>query len=178
MPSDEERFSPGARVRQAYSAYLDSLYHGEYYKTMNSDVTTYARHFDFVIGLSAALSGGSGLGILGSPWMAVPCSLLTGASVVLTVAKQSYDWPAKSNFAAEMLEKNGRVAGKLKRLVEDIQATRKWTPEFEKQFSELRSEIDNMPQNKFPQLKLATRERLQDDIVRRETPKECWKPPQ
>jgi hypothetical protein len=170
------QISPKLRVKQTYDEYLDALYAIEYYKRVYKDVRSYSRHFDFIISLSGALSGGSGLGILASPWMAIPCSIITAAAVIFTVARQTYDWPARAAFAVDMIEKNGTLSGKLKNFVQDIQVTRAWNTEFDKRFDEIRSEVSNLPADKFPELSLTVRSSIQNEIIERECPQTWWKP--
>jgi hypothetical protein len=176
MPNAVVAISKRLRVKQVYDAYLDSVYEIDYYKKMYNDTIRYSRHFDFVIALSAALGGGSGLGILASSWMALPCSIITATALIISVAKQTYDWPAKAGFAVDMIERNGRLAGKLNNLVQDIQASRGWSSEFEKSYDELRLDINYLPQDKYSELSLSVREKIQEEIIRRENPAAWWKP--
>jgi hypothetical protein len=164
------------RVRQVYSAYLDTQYHVEYYRTYYGRIQDNSRIFEFVIALSALLSGGSGLGILATQWMAVPCGVITAFAVIFTAAKQTFDWPGKANFCVEMVDKNGRLAGQLKILVDDIKAARSWTNEFAKSFDTLRTEIANLPQDKLPKLPPEEQNRMQTGIIESEQPQHWWKP--
>jgi hypothetical protein len=168
--------SPKLRVKQAYDTYLDSLYDIECYKRVYNDTEKYGRHFEFVIALSGALSGGSGLGILASSWMAIPCSILTAIALILSVAKQTYAWPKRASFAVDMIERNGRIAGKLKDLVQDIQAFQNWNAEFQKRFDAVRSEINTLPAYIGPELNVQIRSSIQDEIINSERPEMWWKP--
>ncbi|WP_431284653.1 hypothetical protein ACQW02_07550 [Humitalea sp. 24SJ18S-53] len=169
-------FDAVVRVRQFYSAYLDSIYYVEYYRMMNSKVADYARHLDFLIALGAALGGGAGLGILASPWMALPCGIITGASLVVSAAKQSYNWPEKSKFCSDMMTRYSAIAAQARRLCEDLQAARSWSPEFEAAFQAIRKQLDEIPVDQYPEMDVTLRRKIQADIVTREAPQAWWKP--
>jgi hypothetical protein len=108
--------------------------------------------------------------------MAVPCSIITATALIFSVAKQTYDWPAKAGFAVDMIERNGRLSGKLNNLVQDIKASKTWSSEFEKSFDEMRLEINSLPQDKYSELGLPIREGIQKEIIERENPAAWWKP--
>jgi hypothetical protein len=165
------------RIKQVYTGYLNSIYDVEYYKRQHVDIARYSQHYEFVIALGGALSGGTGLGILASPWMAAPCGVITAASLIFTVAKQTYDWPGRMQFAVNMIDEYGRLSGKFRSLVEDIWTREDWTDEFEKTFIALREEATALPQDIYPQLKADVRNEIQSAIVARENPASWWKGP-
>jgi hypothetical protein len=168
---------PGVRVKQFYKAYLDSMYYIDYYRLVNKGVTDYAKHLDFLIALGAALGGGSGLGILASPWMAVPCGIITSASVVLSAAKQSYNWPEKSRFCSDMMQKYSVIYSQCRRVFEDVQATTIWDTKCEEVFLEIRKKKDELPVDLLPELDISVRRKIQNEIVVREEPQKWWMPP-
>jgi hypothetical protein len=170
-------FDAEVRVRQFYRAYLDSIYGIDYYRLMNKKVTDYSKHLDFVIALGAALGGGSGLGILASPWMALPCGIITSASVVVSAAKQAYNWPEKSKFCSEMMHRYSLTNGQCKRLFEDLQAIRVWNTNFEESFLEIRKTLSEFPVDEIPELDISIRRKIQNEVVVREAPQNWWKPP-
>jgi hypothetical protein len=174
--SDNPPFDPGVRVRQFYANYLDSIYYIDYYREMNNKISEYTKHMDFLIALGGALSGGSGLGILASQWMAIPCGIVTGASIILSAAEKSYDWPGKSKKVFDYMQKYSVLYTEYRNLFEDVQASRLWNSEFERRFLASRERLDDIPLDEFPSLNLSIRERIQQEIEVRENPKSWWKP--
>jgi hypothetical protein len=152
------------------------MYYIEHYRAMNKKVTDYSKHLDFVVALGAALGGGSGLGILGSTWMAVPCGIITAASVIVGAAKQAYNWPEKSKFCSDMMLRNFAISSECRRLFEDLQVAKLWDPAFEASFLEIRKKLDELPIDQMPELSSSIRSQIQQDIVRREEPQKWWKP--
>lgn len=164
------------RVRQIHHAYLDALYATEYFKAVHARTTRYARHFDFAIGLGAAVSGGSGLGILGDPAFAWACGVFTTVSFILTVAKAAYDWPGKLKSAAEMVEAYGRLSGRLLALVQDMNYRRSWQDEFDAAFVKLRDEEASFSADIYPPLPATVQAEIQAGIKRRVKYNEWWTP--
>jgi hypothetical protein len=151
------------------------LYNIEYYRRVHCLVQRYSRHYEFIIALGSALGGGAGLGILANKYMAIPCGVITATSVVLAIAKQSYDWPGRARFAVDIIDKSGKLSGKLKLLIEDICAKKEWSDEFEKLYSQIRADIANFPQDSSPQLPEKVTIEIQKAIIEREHPATWWR---
>lgn len=109
--------------------------------------------------------------------MAAPCGVITVAALVVTAAKKAYDWPGQNSFAVDMIDRNGKLAGKLKSLIDDIWVVRDWTDEFEKTYGVLRTEISGLPEDSSPRLKDSIRNNIQTAIIERENPASWWKGP-
>lgn len=170
--------SPKERVAQIHKRCLNSIFATDYFKEVGRRVTRYAPHFDFAIGLGAALAGGSGLGILSNPNFAWLCGLLTTASVILTVAKSSYNWPARLKLASEMTEKYGRLSGKYLLLVDEMNYAREFNEGFEKTYVALRNEELQFSQEDYPDLSIDTERKIQTAIKQRIPYSEWWRPTQ
>lgn len=166
------------RVAQIHVHCLNSVYATDYFKEVGRRVTRYAPHFDFAIGLGAALAGGSGLGILSNPNFAWLCGILTTASVILTVAKSSYNWPTRLNFASEMTEKYGRLSGKYLLLIDEMNYAKSFNDGFDKTYVALRNEELQFSPENYPDLSIDTQQKIQAAIKRRVPYPNWWTPDQ
>ncbi|OJX70439.1 hypothetical protein [Magnetospirillum sp. 64-120] len=164
------------RVEQIYTTYLDAVYATDYFSEVHRATMTYGRFFDFAIGLGAAISGGSGLGILAHPSFAWLCAVITTLSIILTVAKSSYDWPGKMKMAAEMTEKYGTLSGKYQMLIEDINYVEQYSEKFEKIFQKLREEQALISTIPSPVLGEEKQREIQAAIKKRIPYKDWWRP--
>lgn len=164
------------RVEQIYAAYLDALYAADYFSEVHRSTTAYGRLFDFAIGLGAAISGGSGLGILANPNFAWVCGTITTVSIILTAAKSAYDWPGKLKLAAQMTEKYGSLSGKYQMLIDDINYSEEFTDKFEQTFQKLRDEEASISSAPFPPLDQDKQRELQAAIKNRIHYQNWWRP--
>ncbi|MDH7806858.1 MULTISPECIES: hypothetical protein [unclassified Rhizobium] len=165
-------------TKQIYRSFLDSLYEVDYYREVRLGVASYSQYYDFVIALGTALSGGTGvIGILNeSKPMAYVCGAVTLASIVLTAAKQAFDWPSKINFASEMMQQHAAHAARYKIIVDRIQAAHALTKDAIHGHLELLNEQASMPVDHYKALPIVKRRELQAAIQQREAPKTWWKP--
>lgn len=113
-------------IEQVYINYLDSLYEVDYYREYRLSVVWYSQYLDFFIGLGAAISGGAGVvGVFdGNIYFGYACGSVAVLSVILSAAKQAFDWPAKINFASERMQLFAVISAKYKILVDRIQIAR------------------------------------------------------
>jgi hypothetical protein len=170
--------SPAVRVKQIHYAYLDSVYEEDYYKAVHSEAVSYGKHFDFLIGLGGALSGGSGLGILADSRIAWICGIITACSLVLTVAKSNYDWPKKVEGAVKNIDFHSKMARSYLNLIEDMNYQRQWTDRFNEQYENLRAQRANAPAQLLPLLGIGARRDIQNQIKDRINFKQWWIPVQ
>ncbi|UXN65410.1 hypothetical protein N8E89_07085 [Phyllobacterium sp. A18/5-2] len=178
MDTESHTFNQLELTKQIYRSYLDSLYEVDYYHAAIVGVASYSQYYDFVIALGTALSGGTGIiGILSeSQPMAYVCGAVTLASIVLTAAKQAFDWPSKINFASERMQEHAVLAARYKIIVDRIQATHALTKQTVQAHHELLDEQASLPVAKFKPLPLKKRRELQAAIQQREAPQTWWKP--
>ena len=142
-----------ARVRQIHHAYLETEFQVEYYTTLRDRTSRYAKHFDFLIGLGAAGSGGSGLGILGDARFAILCGILTSVSVILAIAKSTYDWQGRIAKSTELLGYYRPIALQYNQLIDDLNYNKKLDSEYEALHLKLRADTINAPVDPYPALK-------------------------
>lgn len=174
----ENTFNQLELTKQIYRAYLDSLYEVDYYRQVRLGVTSYSQYYDFIIALGTALSGGTGVvGILNeSQPMAYVCGAVTLASIVLTAAKQAFDWPGKINFASEMLQRHAALAARYKIIVDRMQATHALTKDIIEGHNKLLADQASLPVDNYEALPIEKRKKLQAAIQQREAPQTWWKP--
>src|ERR1700761_1591719 len=120
-PLQQSAGDESVRVNQIYRASLDSVYSVEFYSTLQVTTLRWVRWLDFVIGLAAAIAGGSGLGILKDPRLAWLCGCVTAASIILTVAKGVWNWPHRIQTISDRMKSYGALSARYKTVVEDIQ---------------------------------------------------------
>jgi hypothetical protein len=166
------------RVEQIYHTYLDCEYEVEYYGSIHARTVRYSRHFDFVIGLGAAISGGSGVigAIQNSALGAWACGILTVATVILTAAKASYNWPAQVEMALYNLEFFRQMVRSYRLLVEDMRYAKRWETKFDQRHEKLRDDLTKRPKDTLPSLSDDERRAIQDGIKHRIQYKTWWKP--
>lgn len=162
------------RVQQIHGSYLKSVYATDYFKEVHRQIMQFAKHFDFAIGLGAAVSGGSGLGILRDPRFAWVCAALTTMSVVLTIAKTSYDWPGKLKSSSDLVEKYGRLSGKYQILVEDMNYRKSFGDDFDSAYKKLRDEELGFSPSLYPSLSLEKQRQIQSAIKQRIDYRAWW----
>ncbi|MBR0801895.1 hypothetical protein JQ615_41960 [Bradyrhizobium jicamae] len=167
-PTNAVQVDPNVEViNQTYRECLNALYERDYYQIAHSNTIQYARIFDYAIGLGSAVSGGSGLGILADPKFAWLCGTVTTVSVLLSVAKGVWDWPGKANFALQRVQFYQKLYSNYQRLVDDVNAAKKWTEEFAEKRNKLRDGATPEQPDPNPELNLATKRRIQNDIKSR-----------
>ncbi len=164
------------RVEQIHHAYLDIIFKLMHYEVQHAHTTKYSRHFDFAIGLGAAGSGGSGLGILADPLFAVPCAVITSVSVILAIAKNHYDWHGRVKTLLEMIQFYQPLATEYEYLVHDMNHARKWEQEFDKTHRRLRETLRHAPNNPYPHLKEDELRAIQNRVKHRIPYSKWWKP--
>lgn len=142
--------SPRVRVNQVYREYLNAVFHKDYYRKRHEETVGYARHLDFLISLGTGIGGGTGLGILADPRFAWLCGIFTAISLVLSIAKATYNWPGKLDQSMKMVELYSRLSLRYRQLVEDIRYKRDWNDDFEKRFAELRRENEEIGPYDYP----------------------------
>ena len=163
------------RINQLYRAYLLTSFEEEYYRERHSTSLETSNHFDLIVGLGAALSGGSGLGILANPAFAWVCGTLTSASVLAAVVKQSYRLDEKARASLERVALYGGARIEYLSLVQDVQAKKQWNEEFETRFSEMRSRFAKyspFPYSHWDEERLRA---IQNKIKNREDYEKWWK---
>ena len=116
------------------------------------------------------------MGILADPRFAWLCGFITTASIVLTVAKTTFDWPGRLKYATEMVEKYGRISGKYQLLIEDLNYRQVFNAELDDAFKKLREEELDFARDDYPKLKVELQEAIQDAIRKRINYGKWWKP--
>jgi hypothetical protein len=134
MPAEPTDAALVERANQVYKAYLDAIYNLDLYRADQDRTLTWSRGWDYIIGLSAAISGGSGLGILADPRLAWLCGGITTASIFLTVAKGTYDWPGRLKFDTERISDYNKLRLEWQYLKEDLDKTRNWMDDLKSGF--------------------------------------------
>ena len=155
------------RINQVYRTYLNTVYDIDYTLERHNSLASRSKHIDFLIGIGAAASGGSGLSILASPDFAWLCIPLTTISTVGAIAKGSYDWPGRLQKYIETIQFIAPINHGLKLLTEDIQASKNWKNEFEVAFEKLRNDLAKKPIDMTKDLPLQVRRKIQDAIKHR-----------
>ncbi len=163
------------RVRQIHHAYLESEFQVEYYTTLRDRTSRYAKHFDFLIGLGAAGSGGSGLGILGDPRFAILCGILTSLSVILAIAKSTYDWQGRIAKSTELFDYYRPIALQYSQLIDDLNYHKDLDSEREALHLKLRADTSNAPVDPYPALKEKDKELIKDFVRDRVDRTGWWK---
>jgi len=164
------------RVEQLYRSYLKCVYSTDYFKAVHHATSRFGTLFDFAIGLGAAVSGGSGLGILADPRFAWACGIITTVSIILTVAKTTYDWPGKLKFASDMVEKFGRLSGKYEILIDEIRYRRVFNQQYDETYRKLRDEEVTFSPALFPPMSIEKQREIQNAIKQRIDYKSWWRP--
>jgi hypothetical protein len=139
-----------SRAGQVIQDYLTTEFLREYYRDRHGKTTRYAKHFDFLIALGSAGSGGSGLGILGDPRFAWLCGIVTTVSFILSAAKSQYDWQGRVQNSLKMEEFYGPISTKYKHIIDDMNVARAWNEDFEQRYLTLREEAEHSPQDPYP----------------------------
>src|SRR5262249_12897013 len=138
----------------------------DYYQKMYENTITYAKVFDYSIGLGSGISGGSGLGILADPKFAWICGPITTVSVLLSIAKGVWDWPGKSKFALDRIQFYSSLYDGYQSLVDDIQVALDWkVPEFQDRRTALKNKSTPPTPDPYKQLSRKTQEAIQDKIT-------------
>lgn len=161
------------RANQLYRAYLNCAFDEEYYRGRHKETLSYSNNFDMSIGLGAALSGGSGLGILADPAFAWVCGIITSGSVIASVAKASYKIDTRAQAAMDRVVFYGGLRAKLYDLIQDVQASCAWSPSFEGRFLDLREKISNFAPYPFSHWD-ADKLRGVQEIIKARTDYESW----
>jgi|SRR3954451_18602163 hypothetical protein len=169
------RPSPGAvaTVNQMYREYLNAQFQKGYYQELYGRTIKYSRVFDYSIGLGSAMSGGSGLGILASPNFAWICAGMTTVSVLLSIAKGVWDWPAKSKFGLDRVQFYDNLCAGYRSLVDDVNAQQDWTDEFARRRNGLRANSTPGAPDPYPQLSEKTKRSVQNGVKAR-IPYQSW----
>jgi hypothetical protein len=168
---------PGSKLKQVYKSYLTAVFRRDYYQCVRERTQWYSTHVDFVIGIGAAASGGTGFALLSRPEFAWLSPGLATATTILTIAKGAYKWPDRLGKAVELEQYYENISAKYKLLVEDIQITHTLSDEAEAVHLDLRSKSE-MPTETFTYNGLSQRKarQLQNDIKQRIAYKAWWLP--
>lgn len=108
--------------------------------------------------------------------MAYVCGAITLASIVLTAAKQAFDWPSRINFASEMMQQHAALAARYKIIWEQLQVAHALTARVVQAHFELRHKQASLPANGFRPLPIEKRRQIQAAIQHREAPNTWWLP--
>lgn len=163
-----------ARVNSAYRMYLTGHFEEAYYRKRYDHLITTSQHFDFVIALGAALSGGTGLGILADARFAWVCGVVTAASVLIAAFKGGYKWPEKLKVTLEILSTLSKLNAQASNLVDDIQHRKTWNDDFEARYKKLRDEYAAVPVYPFPHWSDEKLREIQNDIKNRKEYRKFW----
>lgn len=161
------------RINQIYRAYLDRRFDLEHYICIQRETLQWARYWDFIIGFAAAISGGSGLGILADKKFAYLCALITTAAIILTVAKAVWDWPGKLKAINDRIVALSELAGRYKILVDDLQYRQALLPELNATFDKIRADDVKVIQDGFA-LSIKKQRDIQDRLKAQVKYKEWW----
>jgi hypothetical protein len=161
------------RVNQVYRAYLNAIYELEYYRADQERTMTWSRRWDFIIGLSAAISGGSGIGVLADPRLAWLCGVIATGSVILTVGKSVYDWPGRLKVDTERINDYSRLRYDYQYLKDDVESNRVWSNQLENRFLELRKR-EQLPETPYKRLNIKIRRAIQNGVKARYDYKRWW----
>lgn len=162
------------QVNVVYRAYLDIEFKLDLYNEKYNQLLGRSKHMDLLIAVGAAASGGSGLGILASPEFVWLCGPLTTISTIGGIVKGNYDWASRIKHYNELVKSYAPVRLDYKHLVEDLNASQKWTNEFDARNQELRKLVRDLPVDSTRKLSVKARRRIQSEIKHRLQYQSWW----
>lgn len=166
------------RVRATHHEYLDTLYANKVFQYHLEKYRRYVFQSYVAAEILMVVSGASGLGAAlknsDFGWVALVAG---GAAAVLSRAIRVGNWQKWAKEAEERLAAYSALTLIYKQMVDDLNASQRWSPEFEKRFRDAQStERKVVAPSTLPTLPLDLRRQMQSVVEGETNYKRWWRP--